>query len=224
MDVVRLCPNCGNELAPVARYCSRNCALMVRVDSRGDGCWEWQDGLDPHGYGQMGHGGTGKPLKCHRVALEESLGRELSPDECALHTCDNRKCCRVGPGHIRLGTRSENMVECHVKGRGSRPPLPSQMLTVEQHAEIARRRSAGERAMSIARDLGIARHTVYQSRRRVRATHGVARRHWKVEDVLQMVEPLFEQGRTRAAAAAEVGCAWRLADRAFAILGARRAA
>lgn len=169
MDVVRLCSNCGNELAPVARYCNRKCALMSRVEVRGDGCWEWTEGLDTHGYGQMGFASARSALKSHRVALEEHLGRALSPDECALHTCDNRKCCRVGPEHIRLGTRSENMTECHAKGRGSKPPLPSQMLTVEQHAEIARRRASGEGAASIALSLGITRHTVYQSRRRVRA-------------------------------------------------------
>lgn len=169
MDVVRVCPNCGKELVGSARHCNRRCSLMARVDVRGDGCWEWFTGLDPHGYGQMGFG-SGPALKSHRVALEEQLGRTLSRDECALHTCDNRKCCRVGDGHIRIGTRSENIVECHAKGRGSKPPHAGQILTHEQHRQIAARRAAGELAAAIAADMGISRHTVYQSRRRVRAS------------------------------------------------------
>lgn len=195
MERVRPCPHCGQDMFyPATRYsrgpkyCSDYCALFSRVAIvDGDGCWNWTAKPDPHGYSQIGGSrGNTNARKGHRVAMELALGRPLLPEECALHTCDNRLCCRVGEGHIRLGTRAENIVECHAKGRGSRPPLPSQALTPEQHADIARRRAAGEGAKEIAASMGISRHTVYQSKRRVRAT-GVVRRHWVCPDEVVLI-------------------------------------
>lgn len=177
MGIVRSCRKCGKEIhaSSPTKFCSAECSLFSRVvKADGDACWEFTGKPDPHGYAQVGFGfranGSRIALKGHRVALEAAIGRPLLPDECALHTCDNRLCCRVGDGHIRIGTRSENIVECHAKGRGSKPPSRGQMLTVAQHEEIARRRASGEGAKEIAASMGISRHTVYQSRRRVRAS------------------------------------------------------
>lgn len=216
MTKLRTCPHCGNvfcdtttAVASSTKYCSLNCAVESRVDKDdADGCWPWTGGLDPHGYPQLGfRPRSAHALKGHRMALELSLDRRLTAAECALHTCDNPACCRVHPDHVRLGTRGENMVECHEKGRGSRPPRRSERLTVAQHEEIARRRAAGEEAARIAADFGITRHTVYQSRRRKRSPGGPGTGPARVLSDEQIVRAraMRADGHTIARIAADVG-------------------
>lgn len=73
--------------------------------------WEWQDG-----YGRMNIG-DGRYL-AHRIALalSEDLDiRDISPEQCALHSCDFRPCCR--PGHLRWGTRIDNARDWRLRGQ-----------------------------------------------------------------------------------------------------------
>lgn len=77
-----------------------------RVTERG--CWEWQGGLDGHGYGYVGPNQTGS-RSVHRVVyilthgpIEEGL--ELD------HVCLNPKCCNPHPDHLEPVTKSVNQL------------------------------------------------------------------------------------------------------------------
>jgi hypothetical protein len=64
----------------------------------------------------------GKFVGAHRVALGLSRGRPLTPDEEALHSCDNPPCCN--PGHLFEGTQRQNMDDMSRKGRSGRVTMP----------------------------------------------------------------------------------------------------
>lgn len=69
-----------------------------------EGCWEWNAGLDHHGYGAFFLNGGMK--KAHRVAYEWEVGS--IPGGLDLdHLCRNRKC--VKPEHLDPVTRRENL-------------------------------------------------------------------------------------------------------------------
>lgn len=53
-------------------------------------------------------------LAMHRFSFELHFGA-LPKGMCVLHRCDNRACVR--PDHLFLGTRSDNAIDCHSKGR-----------------------------------------------------------------------------------------------------------
>ena len=80
------------------------------------GCWRWTGYADLDGYGKVKVGGRrGRLLLAHRTILAETLGRELAPGECALHTCDHPRC--VNPEHLWLGTKGDNTRDMVAKGR-----------------------------------------------------------------------------------------------------------
>lgn len=75
-------------------------------------CWEWQATRTKHGYGHFRV--QGKLKLAHRIAYELVHGK--FPDTFdVLHNCDNRAC--VNPGHLWLGTDSDNMRDMVAKGR-----------------------------------------------------------------------------------------------------------
>jgi hypothetical protein len=77
------------------------------------GCWEWRSAKFPSGYGAFHV--AGKQMKAHRVAWW-LVNEELPADGmCVLHRCDNPACCN--PDHLFLGTPTDNMRDCSLKGR-----------------------------------------------------------------------------------------------------------
>lgn len=83
------------------------------VKSTPDECWEWLDFKDKFGYG---HFRTSKrTIRSHRFSLELKEGRELSPEECACHKCNNTSC--VNPYHLYVGTQADNMRDLSVSRR-----------------------------------------------------------------------------------------------------------
>lgn len=76
------------------------------------GCLEWTGALWASGYGRFQL--NNRSVKAHRVAYELAHG-PLTPDQCVLHRCDNRKCINVG--HLFLGTRKDNNLDKTTKGR-----------------------------------------------------------------------------------------------------------
>jgi hypothetical protein len=79
------------------------------------GCWNWTGAHEPRGYGITTY--NGKLEYVHRIAA--ILWMSYSPESKlhVLHRCDNPSC--FNPKHIFLGTRSDNMRDCVVKGRHS---------------------------------------------------------------------------------------------------------
>lgn len=75
----------------------------VNVSTEGN-CWEWQASFNGNGYGSFYR--DGKEVNAMVFSLEQKLGRLLVKDECALHTCDNKKC--VNPKHLYVGSRKDN--------------------------------------------------------------------------------------------------------------------
>lgn len=80
------------------------------------GCFEWTGSRYPNGYGQM-RIPEQKEGYAHRVAWFLSTG-EWPKDKHVCHHCDNPGCVRFD--HLFLGTRSDNMMDCSIKGRCSR--------------------------------------------------------------------------------------------------------
>lgn len=75
-------------------------------------CWIWTGMKNRKGYGLMKIGRRG--FSCHRVSFEMHT-RELSPGECALHTCDRPSC--VNPSHIYAGSNQDNVNDKMKRGR-----------------------------------------------------------------------------------------------------------
>lgn len=76
-----------------------------------DQCWNWKAGCFKGGYGAF------KLNKRNRVATHVSwfLTYGTFPEQCLLHSCDNRKC--VNPSHLSEGSIADNNRDMVNKGR-----------------------------------------------------------------------------------------------------------
>lgn len=146
-------------LGGAVKFCSLECAFWHRVDVRGpDECWPWKTGLDAHGYGNFRFRDV--DYKSHRVSLQLKLGREISSEECAMHSCDNRVC--VNPAHLSPGTRGENIQDAHRKGRMSKPPRNpnAKVFTADEIRAIRIERAQGDTQRVVAERHGCSQSIV----------------------------------------------------------------
>jgi hypothetical protein len=81
-------------------------------------CLVWTKRKSKSGYGRMSDVllfSKKRYDRVHRIILAIRLGRDLLPDEFAMHTCDNPAC--VKPEHIVLGNALLNNRDTLIKGR-----------------------------------------------------------------------------------------------------------
>lgn len=111
-----------------------------KVDAKNPNqCWNWTGSRGTTGYGYFK--ATGRNVRAHRFMWEIANGPV--PDGLqVLHHCDNPSC--VNPGHLWLGTISDNIKDSFAKGRknfaGERCPAArltrEQALFIRDHKEI----------------------------------------------------------------------------------------
>lgn len=94
------------------------------------GCWRWMGAKNDCGYGKLGVFLT--EIYAHRMAMYLT-GTVIPPGLFACHKCDNPSC--VNPGHIFIGSNTDNMLDCAKKGRMRRAvgeKVPRARFTSEQ--------------------------------------------------------------------------------------------
>lgn len=158
------------------RACSKKCAgIMLFPDpstrfwakvKRTDSCWLWTGSLNPQGYGIIRI--SGKPIKTHRWSYENTHG-PITGGLFVCHRCDVRNC--VNPAHLFLGTKSDNAIDMHQKGRnflsqGEKNGVAK--LTAEQVREI---RTAAGTLKSIGERFGVSLTAIHAIKTRQRWKH-----------------------------------------------------
>lgn len=125
----KFCPQCGAGFY-VSRYrlykkkyCSQACytaswasydrvgAFWGRVNKTAS-CWLYTGGKKHNGYGLLNI--KGRMIQAHRFSYELANG-PIPEGQYVLHKCDTPAC--VNPGHLFLGTQTDNMVDKIAKGR-----------------------------------------------------------------------------------------------------------
>lgn len=186
------CQRCGivfvgrkSQLTPRAkkiprRFCSPACGNLsrrgksptpwvdrfwARINKEGSliletRCWEWIGKgarREENTYGLLAVGGHQE--RSHRLSWKLHRG-EIPDGLCVCHRCDNPRCCN--PDHLFLGTRGENTLDAHAKGRLKPPPhLPGEKsrqakLTEQQVLEIRRSYASGATTLKgLARIYGV---------------------------------------------------------------------
>jgi HNH endonuclease/Helix-turn-helix domain len=122
-----------------------------------DTCWIWKGPKNSCGYGTMARRGYGI-VRAHRVSWEFHFG--IPPKNmCVCHKCDNPPCVR--PEHLWLGTREENMMDAHKKGRLRKgEESGTSKLKNFQIEEIRKLRKEGFTQSEIGEKMGVKGSTI----------------------------------------------------------------
>jgi len=88
-------------------------------------CHVWMGAVGSDGYGRIAirnREDGARTLTPHQVGARLGYG-PIPAGATVLHDCEVRLCCRAEPGHLRVGTQSENMRHAVARGRavGPRP-------------------------------------------------------------------------------------------------------
>lgn len=133
-----------------------------------DGCWLWQAGKFPRGYGMVNLGrdmrGKQRTTYAHRVAYLLAHGEPIEAGLVVMHTCDVPAC--VNPAHLRLGTQGDNVADAARKGHYNGPKLRGvRKLTDAQVAEI---RQSTDRSVRLAERFHVTTSCICQIRNGLR--------------------------------------------------------
>lgn len=160
-----ICQTCGKVFQgwqyKERKYCSMACRSPLTPTERWEafvperpehGCWQWQGGKDPDGYGafMMKCPHTGRRIqRAHRAAYLLFIG-EIPRGMFVRHRCDNRGCVR--PDHLELGPPKANSRDMVERGR-SRPGERNHnaKLNAGQVILIREAIASGERYSALAR-------------------------------------------------------------------------
>lgn len=110
--------------------------FWAKVDKRGaDECWPWTAALGkpPRHYGRFRQP-TGHEY-AHRVAWRLTNG-PIPEGAKVLHGCDNPPCCN--PGHLRLGSQTENNLDAVARGRYGYRGIPGNQNAKKKPGEGTR--------------------------------------------------------------------------------------
>jgi hypothetical protein len=139
------------------------------------GCWEWNRGKSPIGYGNTRYNGRG--CSAHRAYYAHYVG-PIPAGSVVMHSCDNPSC--VNPEHLVLGLPRDNSQDMQAKGRSAGfvgkqtgEAHHRAKLTADDVREIRRRMAAGESRASVARAFDTSPANVWGI---------VIRRYWKHVD------------------------------------------
>ena len=86
--------------------------FMTKIEIQDNGCWIWTGYIGQNGYGRFGF--HGKSYECHRLMLEEKLGRPIHKKLDTRHLCGVKACC--SPDHLAESTKKENMADKLIHG------------------------------------------------------------------------------------------------------------
>lgn len=100
-------------------------AKPVKYIVTDDGCWDCVSHVGNRSKGQGGYSSLSikvgdnryKRFYIHRLAYEKEFGR-IPAGKIVLHSCDNPRC--INPGHMSVGTTSDNVADKVMKGRQQR--------------------------------------------------------------------------------------------------------
>lgn len=175
----KVCQFCSKSFDPTwhaQRFCSVDHAFESKIHKPSSGssmtCWTWRGLLASNGYGifptkQRSPDGQSisRNVIAHRKSFEIHCG-PIPDGMSVLHRCDTPACVR--PDHLFLGTQTDNMRDCAVKGRVRHQDHKGEgnnraRLTEQQVREV---RSDGRQPDQVAAKYGITIGHVHQIRRR----------------------------------------------------------
>lgn len=138
----------------------RNSGFWECMTITKNNCWEWQ-GTRLGGYGQVRV--NGKLYRAHRYAYELTYG-PIPGGLLVRHKCDNPPCCN--PGHLELGTHTDNVRDAIERGRFRTCPPSGEnasnvKLTAAKVQAIRQRYAAGESQSALAREHGVTQGAIW---------------------------------------------------------------
>lgn len=128
---------------------------FIKVGRTENDCNLFIGAKGPNGYGVF-FPQSGKCRSAHRYAYEIYNG-PIPANKIIMHTCDNTLC--VNPGHLKIGTHTDNMSDMYAKGR-ARHPGRKRPFTQAELDQIWKMYNSGHSTYAIAKRINRAYPTV----------------------------------------------------------------